>query len=213
MTSHEKTPVDAETHTDSFVPSRGYLLGIHIFEISSTLAVIICLSIAAVAHHKLYDEGINYDSSRFRASGTNDTISQHQTGYDQISGVPHWMILGLVVSCVGFFFSVLFCFDRGFNFPLLQGFIGLILFIGFIIYVVFGALNTPYQYQCYGLADGIASSDPGYSAIITAQRNRCAAPKAAEFFSFVATFSYSFTANAGLKVGFKSRKYSGTTVV
>ncbi|CAG8475118.1 18004_t:CDS:1 [Acaulospora morrowiae] len=217
MASHEGKPVAplvADRNNAPHVPSRGYILGIRAFEISSSLAIIICLAVAAAAHNTLYDEGINYDSSRFRTNQHN-VSSPNQTGYDDTSGVLYWMTLGLVISCVGFAYSLLSCFDRQFRIPLLQALISFVLCAGFVVYVVYGAINTPYEFKCYGLdeEEWIKNKQAGYSTILTAQNNRCAAPKAAEFFAFVATFSYAFSACVGIKVWLDRKRYPEVPVV
>ncbi|CAG8666484.1 8484_t:CDS:1 [Acaulospora morrowiae] len=217
MASHEGKPVEllvADGDNAPHVPSRGYILGIRVFEISSSLAIIICLAIAAAAHNTLYDEGINYDSSRFRTNQHN-VSSPNQTGYDDNSGVLYWMTLGLVISCVGFVYSFLSCFDRQFKIPLLHAIISFVLCVGFVVYVVYGAMNTPYEYKCYELGEEewIKNKQDGYSAIQAAQNNRCAAPKTAEFFALVATFSYAFSAWVGIKVWFDRKRYPEVPMV
>ncbi|CAG8641619.1 7832_t:CDS:2 [Cetraspora pellucida] len=155
---------------EPYKPSPGYLLGIRLFEALSSLAIVITLTITIIYHKILFNYGVNYDSTRFRQgslTSSNGTVIQlnAQDGavdYDNYDGVMPWLIFGLVLSVTGFVISAGFMFDRGLKLALVQAFTSIILCAGFVVYIVIGALNTPYLIECTKLSypsDYVESKD------------------------------------------------------
>ncbi|CAG8633343.1 32316_t:CDS:2, partial [Racocetra persica] len=148
----DQQKINLNPSLESYKPSPGYLLGIRLFEALSSLAIVITLAITTAYHKILFDYGINYDSSRFRQGSlraTNGTdvelnVQDGAADYDNYDGVMPWLIFGLVLSVIGFVISTGFMFDRGLKLALVQALTSIILCAGFVVYIVIGALNTPY---------------------------------------------------------------------
>ncbi|CAG8481752.1 13437_t:CDS:2, partial [Dentiscutata erythropus] len=184
--SFEKPP------SGPYKPSSSYVLGIRIFEALSSIAIVISLAITAAYHNILYNNGINYDGSKFGSS--------NDSGFDH-DGVMPWIIYGLVISVTSFVTSTIFMLDREVKFSLLQAVTSIIFCAGYVAYIVVGALNTPTWLDC----SSIDSSSGADADLIGAMSNRCSAPKAAEFFAFVATFAYCFSASTAIRVFLDSK--------
>ncbi|RIB11088.1 hypothetical protein C2G38_2042962 [Gigaspora rosea] len=186
---HQK--VDFETPSGPYKPSPSYILGVRIFEALASLSIIICIAIAAAYHKILFNSGLNYDGSRFNAP--------NNSGFDDYNGVMPWLVYGLVLSVTSFVTSTIFMFDREVKLSLVQGATSIIFCMGYVAYIVVGALNTPVWIDCESL------NDQSGGDMTTAMRNRCSSPKAAEFFAFVAAFAYCFSASAAVRVFFSSK--------
>jgi len=107
--------------------------------------------------------------------------------------IPSWVIYGLVLSCVSTVVSasVLF-FDRSTKFAFAQGILSNIFLVAYIVYTAIGAVHTPTSEKC--------------SSYSKEAENMCAAPKAAEFFSFCVVFAFGFSALAGYFTWWDARR-------
>ncbi|KAF0491416.1 hypothetical protein F8M41_021823 [Gigaspora margarita] len=186
---HQKA--DFETPSGPYKPSPRYILGVRIFEALASLSIIICVAIAADYHKILFNHGLNYDGSLFNAS--------NNSGFDDYNGIMPWLVYGLVLSVTSFVTSTIFMFDCEVKLSLVQGVTSIIFCAGYVVYIVIGALNTPTWIDCESL------NDQSGGDMTTAMRNRCSAPKAAEFFAFVAAFAYCFSASVAVRVFLSSK--------
>ncbi|CAG8491038.1 5116_t:CDS:1 [Ambispora leptoticha] len=163
MATHEKhdPSMIPKSSLDQYQPSRKFVSGVRYFEIICGIIAVITLGTTAGGHKQLYDN------------------------------IPNWVIYGLVVSCTGTVISTISIIDTNLKYALLEGLTSFIWSCAYLVYVVFGAINTPADQDC--------SNFHGW------ERTTCSSPKAAEFFAFIAVFAYGFSAATAYRVWFARR--------
>jgi len=155
---------------EPYQPSPTFVFSLRVFEVGSGLTTMACLAYAASGH-------------------------QHIWG-----NIPNWIILGLAVSSTGALISLIYLIERAFKFPLVEVFTSIILSIGYLVYVILGAINIDALIKCEEI-----DTQTGWEA------GTCATPKASEFFAFVAVFAYAFSATTAFRVWRDRRQVPSST--